>query len=87
MKIKFSLNQMKLDEISNSKTNSYFSQKWNCKGVKPKTHSRWMACLSSVNKYDMIHWYRYPYEKKSITIKKIKYLFLDAKKCKKCKKW
>ena len=38
MKTKFSLNQMKLDEISNSKTNSYFSQKWNCKGVKPKTH-------------------------------------------------
>ena len=38
MKIKFSLNQMKLDEISNSKTNSYFSQKWNCKGVEPKTH-------------------------------------------------
>ena len=33
-------------------------------GNQGRSHSRWMACLSSVNKYDMIHWYRYPYEKK-----------------------
>ena len=76
MKIKFSLNQMKLDEISNSKTNSYFSQKWNCKGVKPKTHR--------VQTMQIFRWFCLKMQKNAKNAKKCKKM---QKMIKNDKKW